>query len=322
MDGYDITFSPTAFGHGVSCKRNGQKISPYSIGLVFSPTTASTMFEIRINKRVTVLPTTTFDLTPLGDLRVVSWNVQFGNMLDDVDRSSRLLKSIQPDVLLLQELDGDDTPETLQVFLRESLGGSWNVCMSTALGEERHQRLRSAIATTLPMTQIHPAKKLPHKVVMANIQYKSKTYTFGSLHFRCCGGPDSEAELQRQKEANMLRDNIQALNTDGVIIAGDWNLVGTNAPLETVKANDLAIVQAYQPDGKLTATWSDASSSFTPGRLDWMLVSKNTVKVARSFVLETSDFDEETLKKYQVQRDDTETLSDHLPLVADLRLHQ
>ena len=73
MDGYDITFSPTAFGHGVSCKRNGQKISPYSIGLVFSPTTASTMFEIRINKRVTVLPTTTFDLTPLGDLRVVSW---------------------------------------------------------------------------------------------------------------------------------------------------------------------------------------------------------------------------------------------------------
>ena len=39
---YDIVFSPTSKGYGVTCFSDGKEISPYDVGLVFSPTTSST----------------------------------------------------------------------------------------------------------------------------------------------------------------------------------------------------------------------------------------------------------------------------------------
>ena len=79
--------------------------------------------------------------------------------------------------------------------------------------------------------------------------------------------------MQRQEEANVIRASIEQQQAPSWIIAGDWNLVGTNIPLQIVKADTLSIVDAFQPDGLVAATWSDADSSFTPGRLDWMLYS-------------------------------------------------
>jgi len=133
LGGYDIIFSPKDRGYGVSCSKDGETLSPYDIGLVFAPTTASSEFEIRINKPNTQQPTHSFDFTPQG-VQVVSWNVQFGNLLDDVDRSGRILQALLPEILLLQELDGDDTPEKVSEFLRSTLGGTWTVHMSTVWG--------------------------------------------------------------------------------------------------------------------------------------------------------------------------------------------
>ena len=83
---------------------------------------------------------------------------------------------------------------------------------------------------------------------------------------------------------------------------------------------DLAIVEAYQIDDLLTATWSDTTSSFTPGRLDWMVFSKDVIAVHRGYVLDTSDLDSNALKANGLLSEDTAELSDHLPLVADIRI--
>jgi len=139
---------------------------------------------------------------------------------------------------------------------------------------------------------------------------------------RCCGGPTGEAEDQRQEEAKKIRNAIDTSTDQTWIVAGDWNLVGTTKPLKIVQSNTLAIVDAFQPDGLLNATWSDTTSSFTPGRLDWMLYSPKTLEIVRSFVLDTSDLDIKTCVSHGILQEDTAKLSDHLPLVADFNISQ
>jgi len=321
LGGYEILFSPEEKGYGVSCFFDGKEKSPYEIGVVFAPTTAATEFEIRI-KKAHEPPRTPYSLAPRSEdtVRVVCWNVQFGQLLVQEDRGSRILKALQPDILLLQELDGNDTPEKLRRFLANALGGTWNVHMSAGTVDEQCHRLRSAVATRIPSIKLRNEKATPKKTVMAKMEVHGKLITLVSLHFRCCGGPDGEAEHQRREEATQIRNAIDGVASQGAIIAGDWNLVGTNQPLLEVKGDDFTVVEALQPDGLLCATWSDTTSVFTPGRLDWMLVSTDSIEVDRGFVLDTSDLDSETLESHHLFSQDTAKLSDHLPLVADLRI--
>lgn len=320
LGAYTITFSPEEKGYGISCTKGTASVSSYEAGVVFAPTTASTKFELRVHKDDQQALERPFDLKPKGDVRVVSWNVQFGNLLEDSERGKRILKALQPDLLLLQELDGEDTPEMISAFLKETLGGQWNVEMTDVTGTERHHQLRSVIASS---TKLRSAKQIGSgswkqlKAMFASVTHKNNSIDLISLHLRCCGGPTSEAEEQRQEEAHAIRLFLNSRPTSPLIIAGDWNLVGTAKPLEIVRSDHLAVAEAFQPDGLLTATWSDASSAFTPGRLDWMLYSPNTLKVANCFVLDTKDLDSESLTKYGLISEDTTELSDHLPLVAD-----
>ncbi|HIA71842.1 MAG TPA: endonuclease/exonuclease/phosphatase family protein [Phycisphaerales bacterium] len=317
---YTIIFSPKDKGHGVACKLGDTSISSYEAGVIFAPTTASNSFEIRVNKPKLSLPTKTFCLETTGDFRVVSWNVQLGNVLNDRDRSARILNALKPDVILFQELDGDDTPEELSDFLTTSIGGSWLTSMSVVHGTERHHKLRSAISTKFNVTKEIDYGKL--KAVLNTVVISKQPIQFLSLHLRCCGGPNSEAETQRQEEANVIRASIEQQQAPTWVIAGDWNLVGTNIPLQIVKADTLSIVHAFQPDGLVTATWSDVDSAFTPGRLDWMLYSPKTLSLTNCFVFDTFDLDEQSLLKYNLSSNDTAELSDHLPLVADFKVRK
>ena len=311
---YKVFFSPKGKGYGVSCKKGEEWISPCEAGFVFAPTTASTVFEVRVNKATSV---TDFTFEKKGDLRVVSWNVQFGNLLEDKERSARILQALKPDVLLLQELDGEDSYTALNRFLKETLHSPWSSTMSMQEGVTRPQKLKSAVSSFLKPFAPFSVGTPPLKAVGATVYVREKPINCISLHLRCCGGPDSEAEEHRQSEATQIHTKISNMQSPRFIVAGDWNLVGTTKPLSTVTANHLHVVEAFQPDGVLNATWSDETSSFTPGRLDWMLYSPATLQVSRSFVLDTADLDSDTLTKYNLRSEDTAELSDHLPLVAD-----
>jgi endonuclease/exonuclease/phosphatase family metal-dependent hydrolase len=315
---YTVFFSPNNKGYGVSCKKGEKWISPYEAGIIFAPTTASTKFELRVNKPNVKMPQTPFSFKRKGDVRVVSWNVQFGNLLDDKDRGARILKALDPDVLLLQELDGVDTSETLCVFLDETLEKKWSAGLSKVHGTERHHQLRSAVATSFASKRNVSIDE--QKAIYSVIDIQDKPVNFVSLHLRCCGGPTGEAEERRQEESTAIHHLVDNTSSPRWIIAGDWNLVGTTKPLNIVRAGQFAIVEAYQPDGLLNATWSDTTSSFTPGRLDWMLYSPETLKPVNSFVLDTSDLDTTTLNNSNLNAEDTAKLSDHLPLVADFEL--
>jgi hypothetical protein len=114
---YTILFSPLDKGYGISCKKGTQWFLLYEAGVVFAPTTAASKFELRVHRIEEEIPIKIFNTELKGDFRVVSWNVQFGNLLEDKKRGSRLLRALKPDVLLLQDLDGDDTSENISEFL-------------------------------------------------------------------------------------------------------------------------------------------------------------------------------------------------------------
>ncbi len=315
---YKVFFSPNGKGYGVSCKQGEEWVSPYEVGIVFAPTTASTTFELRIHKPNIQVPTKPLSFEGKGDIRVVSWNVKFGNLFDDKARSARILKALDPDVLLLQELDGEDESSTLVLFLNEITEANWSAGLSQVHGTERHHQLRSAVATSFIAKRNMEIPNL--KAIHSVIDVQEKPINFISLHLRCCGGPIGEAEERRQEEATAIRNVIDNISSPRWIIAGDWNLVGTTKPLDIVREGKLAIVDAYQPDGLLNATWSDTTSDFTPGRLDWMLYSPETLKLVNCFILDTADLDSKTLDDKNLNLKDTAEFSDHLPLVADFKV--
>ena len=112
---------------------------------------------------------------------------------------------------------------------------------------------------------------------------------------------------------------------DGVIVAGDFNLVGSRRPLNLLTTRldiaGLSLIEAepYQLDGLSNATWSDRKQSFVPGRLDYLLFSHTTVALRNTFVLDTRDLTPQALHRLGLRSDDTASASDHFPVVADVR---
>jgi hypothetical protein len=64
-------------------------------------------------------------------------------------------------------------------------------------------------------------------------------------------------------------------------------------------------------------TWTDADSSFTPGRLDWLLVDDRAWMPMGSWSLDTAHLSDQVLKDAGLERDDSRA-TDHLPIFVDL----
>ncbi len=69
------------------------------------------------------------------------------------------------------------------------------------------------------------------------------------VHLKCCGYADSREDLKRIEQARELAGQIQRLrNGDfgekakraGIVVVGDYNLVGSRTPLDIRRGRDLA----------------------------------------------------------------------------------
>jgi endonuclease/exonuclease/phosphatase family metal-dependent hydrolase len=141
--------------------------------------------------------------------------------------------------------------------------------------------------------------------------------------------------MKRIAEVTAIRRAVEAAeeNRDfqGLIIGGDLNLVGGRLPLEMLIEDgesliaeletpaSLAIIDAWQPDGRGRQTWQKSGSSFSPGRLDYIVVSSRTLKPTFSIIIDTLDLPESALRSMDLVRTDTRRASDHLPVIVDLQ---
>ena len=64
-------------------------------------------------------------------------------------------------------------------------------------------------------------------------------------------------------------------------------------------------------------TWVDPKSSFTPGRLDWILVDDRAWTPINSWSLDTERLSDEVLNDAGLERADSRA-TDHLPIFVDL----
>ncbi len=271
-----------------------------------------------------------------GALRIMSWNASNGALFDHPEPFVRVLAAIDPDVIFLQELTDRNSASQLESFLNQRLSiealNEWTVVFGEGGGN-----LRCAVASKLPLESVVPFELLSYpdgpdrslRVAGAVLEFANRRLLCVSVHLRCCGGIRSQQDFIRILEVETIREELRKLaesgTVDGIIVAGDFNLVGSRRPLDLltdqlhVGGLSLIAAQPNQLDGLSNATWSDRKQSFVPGRLDYLLFSDTTMALRSTFVLDARDLTPQALRHLGLRSDDTASASDHFPVVADVR---
>ncbi|MFG0293512.1 MAG: endonuclease/exonuclease/phosphatase family protein [Phycisphaerales bacterium JB050] len=223
----------------------------------------------------------------------------------------RLLKSANPDIILLQE-EYNTSAEEVEAAIEGVLGGDWNIVKTRD----------TVIASPLPLTKltsfndaysaavIHPEGQAPRLILC--------------VHPKCCGYISSDEDRRRIEETRAMIRTIQlARQRYGdelpVLLAGDWNLVGSRTPLDLLTNPtdaDLKHIEARNPVNGETYTWYEAGSDFGPGMLDLVTVSANAAASSCAAVLDSTTLNPESLGSLGLKPDDSRA-SDHLMLVIN-----
>ena len=87
----------------------------------------------------TMAPSSDFDRAADVDFRLVNWNVEWGNLLDERVPAGRLLAALAPDAILLQEMMTEQDEDEIVAMLEEAMPitGGWKVQVGKAGGRIR-----------------------------------------------------------------------------------------------------------------------------------------------------------------------------------------
>ena len=161
-------------------------------------------------------------------------------------------------------------------------------------------------------------------------------------HFSCCDNDDDRQE-QVDELVQVLRE--WRLNDNGpfelpegtpMFHVGDFNFVGYREQIETVSVGDIQDEATYGIDHpldwdgtaitdlfsrhthkRMAYTWRSDGSSFNPGKLDYVLYTDSNLSILNHFVLNTLAMPDSVLNEWELEADDTNEASDHLPRIVD-----
>ncbi len=266
---------------------------------------------------------------PDGTLRVANLNTLHAGLSDPrrATQITRLLKAVEADVCCFQEeLEEQAFRESAPRVVPHADGKALNV----------HWRGDCGIATSLPLQpldmQFEPRFSRTDPVsrqtgAAAAIQLPDGRYVVVcSVHWSCCGYQGDVRDQAREREARRVVDELARLRAGAwgdhlrdapVIVVGDYNLVGSRAPLDTLEACGLSECLVSGLVDNSACTWrGPEDESFWPGRLD--LVTFDATRLLRrgGFILNSGDLPDSLLDQLGLQRHDSE-VSDHLLIVTD-----
>ena len=266
------------------------------------------------------------------DLRVLSYNVERDNLFNPSDKDSfrRIFQAIKPDIIGLEEVydnSGQDAANLIEEFLPSKDNQQWYS------GDTGNDNL---IVSRYPI--------IKQTSISANAAYlldlQDRELLVIVAHPPCCSNNEN-----RQREVDefmaFIRDsksgtefNIEQ-NTP-IIVMGDMNLVGLAQQQITLLTGDIVNENSFGPDFNpdwdgtsfedlkpmnpglpTTFTWYSSGSSFSAGRLDYMVYSGSVLIAKNNFALHSLEMDTDSLARYGLDKNDTITASDHLPLVGD-----
>lgn len=270
-------------------------------------------------------------------LRVLTWNVERTSPMKNPEPFRRVLRALDPDVVLFQEWEEGDGASVID-WLREGGFEAWHVHKAAGTLSDGGGVL---IASRYPVTAAGDVLRLeggaasgtPHvRFVAGVVGAPGGNVLVGSAHLKCCGNQGSPEDRKRMAETRaingMLRDVLAALPASERptrrVIGGDLNLVGGRPPLDLLRAgldgddSDLAVVTAPVLGDEAFYTWRNDKTPFPPGRLDYLLYSDAGCEATASFAFDTTVLSSVVLEFLGVEAGDS-LASDHLPVVVDLR---
>lgn len=285
---------------------------------------------------------------PATHLRVVVWNVGDTGPLRRPEPYRRILRALEPDVVLLDELNVRlDHARVLELMPEPAM---WTVHLGAAGG-----RQRTAVASRLPIEVLpdmaHIAwpdsiRALEGEPLMPQIRADLATGAADGVpamgavvraggrrvllvpvDLPCCGRIGSAEDRARIMMADAVnaaaRRALRAGDIDAVVIGGDLNLVGSRGPLTTLAAaldpdgGPLMAAELLTPDRATYSTWRNPRGPFPPGRLDWVLYSASTLEQVGGMIVDGDRLAPAVLAAAGIEAGDTR-ITDHLPLVVDL----
>jgi endonuclease/exonuclease/phosphatase family metal-dependent hydrolase len=341
--GRDLTFSGQSIFQGDEIKVliknnifNGDKVPNTNGGISYT-------FN---NNTPTPLPTFHINRLETAPIRVLSYNVLFDQLFDNgvQDNYARIFKAIQPDIIGFQEIydhSAQQTASKVSSFIPLNGGAQWHSAkvQPDIIAVSKYPIISSHLIGTSSFSNSGNGAFL--------IDLDPATDTkllFVVAHPPCC---DNEEDRQKEFDALMAFIRKAKAGTgpaplspnDPIIVMGDMNLVGLRQQQRTLITGDIVDENTYgedfHPDWNgddfkdakplatnlpLAITWYDEGTSYSPGRLDYLVYTGSALNLENAFSLFTPALSSEELSEYDLEGDDVLWASDHLPVVGDFSL--
>ena len=281
-----------------------------------------------------------FNKTDNSFIRIVAYNTKLNSLLDSnkLDEYERIMKAIQPDIVGFVESSNTSTSYIKSLF------DNW---LPLGNAEGWHVRKHGGEVTVSRWEIIQEwdlTRQFPVLIDLPDSYGTDLLYT--NAHLNCCGADDA-----RQDQADQYAAFILDAKSEGGIItlpentpmvySGDLNLVGLSQQLTTLLTGDIQDTFTYGAGGaldwdnsdfkeenalqseiRMSYTWRSDSSSFPPGKLDFMIFSDYVLTSEKSFVIQTEIMPTDRLNLYGLQQFDTSVASDHFPVVTDFSVNR
>jgi endonuclease/exonuclease/phosphatase family metal-dependent hydrolase len=257
-------------------------------------------------------------------LRVLSWNITSNAFDEEAEEFQLLLQWADPDIVLLDEVHPSVALDGLHIALttlRPDEDETWHVSYGASGGRQRDIIASRAPQEAVPeFSSMIPYPEEDRRYIHERMSDRERAFTNLTMDngipvnaaivlvsgrrllavitdLQCCGDdPESWQEYRRQVEAREIRQRIEQVlertNVDGLIIAGDFNLVTglvaaevLNEPYE-ICPGGLSTAELYHPDGISNWTWDGSGMPFPNGRLDFQYYCADTLEMRSGFVLE------------------------------------
>ena len=249
-----------------------------------------------------------------GAVRVVSYNVRNAAPLKHPQPFGRILSTLGPDIVLIQEWRNASRRQ-LHEWLDRHLGPTPAWHLSTVSKRGQVIAARHAVDPIATADACHLAA--------AVVRTPIGPLAVACVHLSCCGSLDSPQERQRLEQAAAINRVVAAMDPVMSILGGDVNLVGSRRPLALLGQGldaggaDLAVAPTLVLGQPVQYTWRNPAQVFSPGRLDYLTYSGATLGLQRAFVLDTEHLSDAALARSGLEAGDT-SFSDHLPLIMDV----
>jgi len=272
-------------------------------------------------------------------LRFMTWNVLWDGIIERSESFGRIAQAIKPDMVVFEEV-WETTAFQIGQLMNDWLPldeGSW--CSDKLEGD-------IIIASKWPILSSWdvPGARATAFLAEAPAPFEGPVFVIGAHP------PSGNNENGRQYAVDAIMAFLRDAITEGgdididhdtpIIITGDMNLVGWDEQLRTLIYGDIInqdeLGPSFIPDWDGTPlkdlfprhpsqmfvyTWRNQESAFTPGKLDYIIISDSNLEVVQSFVFDSATLPDSMRMASGVYYVDSATASDHIPAVADLLPH-